>query len=380
MGIKIGGGKSKSKQTTQQQQTTTKTLDPQLNQALFGNIERAQSLNFQPFLGPRVAEFNDANKAAQAQALDLSGRHVGSDLIAQAKAQGEKAAGYTPTMIAPERYFAATANPTSINRGDIRDIETSAIAPDAIRGYFDPYEQDVIDASLGDIERNRQLQQTQNKVAALKSKAFGGTGAAVAANLTDDSFARTAASTSAGLRSQGYDRALSAAQQDAQRRLAADSSNQGVDASVASQNAGYFNQAGLANQAATNRASEFNAGQSLAAQQANEQANQGAAELALRTGGYFGDLADQQRQAALGDLNLAAGVGDQQRGLEQAKLDAAYDAWLKGNELTLEQQQLINQALGLIPDFGTQAGSGSSLSKGKTSNVGVSFSYGGSGS
>jgi hypothetical protein len=94
---------------------------------------------------------------------------------------------------------------------------------------------------------------------ARKAGAFGGTGAAVAASLGNETFARQAAQTAAELRSRGYESALAAAQADAGRSLEAERANQQADLSVASSNAGFANTANLENMRALNQRAEYNA-------------------------------------------------------------------------------------------------------------------------
>ena len=46
---------------------------------------------------------------------------------------------------------------------------------------------------------------------------------------------------------------------------------------------------------------------------------------------------------------ILGAVGDMQQQQQQAELSAAYQNWLTGKQLTLEQQNLLNAALGMIP-------------------------------
>lgn len=233
--------------------------------------------------------------------------------------------------------------------------------------------------TLADMERQRQIEQAFNSARAVKNNAFGGTGAEVAAGLTNENYARQMASTAAGLRSQGYTTALSAAQADAARKLQADTSNQGYDWQTAALNAGNEQQAGMFNAQAGTDAARYGADQAYGAQIANQQAAQSAAQTGLSSASLLSQLSDQQRSQAMGDAGLLSQVGDAQYQQQQAQLTAAYDAWLKGQELSVQQQQLLNQATGLIPDYGTQASTGTGVSKGSQSGIGFSFTYGGKG-
>lgn len=88
----------------------------------------------------------------------------------------------------------------------------------AISQYMNPYTNDVINATMGDLERSRQLQQQQVNANAISRGAFGGSRQAVAEAENDRNFMDTQARTSAQLRSQGFDTALNAAQNDAARQ------------------------------------------------------------------------------------------------------------------------------------------------------------------
>ncbi len=84
--------------------------------------------------------------------------------------------------------------------------------------YMNPYQQEVIDASMGDIERQRQQQQLRDRAAAVQAKAFGGSRQGVAEALTNEAFSRTAANTAAQLRSQGFTQAQQIALQQEEAR------------------------------------------------------------------------------------------------------------------------------------------------------------------
>lgn len=343
-------GKSK-KVKQSQESTTSNTLDPRFSATVYGNYDdaKARAAAMQPYSGELVAGFNNNQLRAQQGYLDLAAQHVGADTRNAAKVAATSAANYQPVNINPSVYTPNQAVASSVNRTDVRDVATDAVSKDAINGYLDPYLQDVVNTSMADLERQRQIQQAYGKAEAIKNSAFGGTGSAVAASLQDENFLRQMASTSANLRSQGYQSALAAAQADEARRLAAAQGNQNADLSVATTNANLAQQTNLANFGASNDAAQFNAGQNQAAQIANQAAAQTAAGLQLQASGVLGGLAGQERDAAIADADLIGKVGQQQQALEQARLDAAYQKWLQGQQLSLQEQQMINQALGLVP-------------------------------
>lgn len=89
-----------------------------------------------------------------------------------------------------------------------------------VQKYMNPYQQEVIDASMSDLNRQRQMQQMADLNTATRAKAFGGSRQGVASALTNEAYDRTAASTLANLRSQGFGnaQAVALAQEEARRQ------------------------------------------------------------------------------------------------------------------------------------------------------------------
>lgn len=339
-----------------------------------------------------------------------------------------------------------------IARGDVRDV-TGATAAGGIDPYLNPYLRDVVDTSLGDIERQRGLQQVQNDTRAAGARAFGSRNDIVTAE-TNRAALDAGARTAAELRARGYDTALGASQADQARALQAGLANQGVDLSVAGQNAGARNQAsalnqadarainlanqdarnqfaltqgqfdqqaginnsqlsaqtsianagfqnqglfrdqdarnhfrltqgqfgqqaGLATQDAFNRAGLADQDASLTAQQANLQGALGLGQLRLGAGAQLGGFAATQRANALGDAGIMMGLGAGEQAMQQAYLDALYEAHQQQQQWPYMQQQMLNQSLGLLPrvideDF-KRKGSGTEIGIGAKANVAQAF-------
>jgi hypothetical protein len=81
-----------------------------------------------------------------------------------------------------------------------------------ISGFMNPYQQEVIDRSLGDIESSRQMQDLRDRQAATQARAFGGSRQGVQSSLTNAAALKQAADLSANLRNQGYGQAAQLAQ------------------------------------------------------------------------------------------------------------------------------------------------------------------------
>tara|TARA_R110000796_G_scaffold99184_7_gene207127 strand:- start:221 stop:1624 length:1404 start_codon:yes stop_codon:yes gene_type:complete len=95
-----------------------------------------------------------------------------------------------------------------------------------IADYMNPYTDNVVNASMADLERQRLMQQQQISAQASAAGAFGGTRQGVAQSLTNEAFARQAAQTSANLRQAGFSQAQQQAQTDLGRQMTADQTNQ----------------------------------------------------------------------------------------------------------------------------------------------------------
>ena len=76
-----------------------------------------------------------------------------------------------------------------------------------IEAFYNPYESQVIEGSLGDIERSRLMQDVADRARATQARAFGGSRQGVVSALTNEAALRTAASTASGLRSAGFNTA-----------------------------------------------------------------------------------------------------------------------------------------------------------------------------
>jgi hypothetical protein len=81
-----------------------------------------------------------------------------------------------------------------------------------INQFMNPYNQEVINRSMGDIGRAQQIAMNQLGAQASQAGAFGGSRQGVAEALTNEGFIKQMADTAAGLRQQGYGQALGAAQ------------------------------------------------------------------------------------------------------------------------------------------------------------------------
>jgi hypothetical protein len=73
-----------------------------------------------------------------------------------------------------------------------------------IARFYNPYQEQVVQGALGDIERTRQIQEQANMANATAARAFGGSRQGVVSGLTNEAALRQAATTGARLRQQGF--------------------------------------------------------------------------------------------------------------------------------------------------------------------------------
>jgi len=81
-----------------------------------------------------------------------------------------------------------------------------------INAFMNPYQEDVINRSLGDIESSRQMADLRDRQAATQARAFGGSRQGVQSSLTNAAALKQAADLSANLRNQGFGQAAQLAQ------------------------------------------------------------------------------------------------------------------------------------------------------------------------
>lgn len=288
--------------------TTSTAIDPQIKEAYLRNLEEARTtaagLGEQQF-----ADFTAPYGTAEKQLENLGLGGAGQTTASEAARLALQEAGYTPQQI----------QAAQINRQNIASV-TGAPGSQYMEAYQNPYETQVVQAALGDIERQRRLAQQAGQTRATAARAFGGSRQAVAEALANEDFMRQAANTAAQLRQQGFTTAAQLGQTDAARQLQAALANQGVDVSLAQANAQLAQQAALANQAA-------------AAQGA------GIRQSAI---GQLGNLGALQQNLGIGGAQAVMSAQQQRQALAQARLDAQ-------RNLALQRLGISQSALGMQP-------------------------------
>jgi len=266
---------------------STTEIDPQIKQAFLTNFQQAQgvagALPTQQFAG-----LNPTYQAGEEALVNagLAGPGIaGTDLAAQMAAYGGV---YQPSVI--------SAQQTNLGLGQ---------GPGTIGSYMNPYTESVRTNALADLESARRAAIQQTGERATAAKAFGGSRQGVAEALTNQGFAKQAATLGTSLNEQAFNQAMAMQQADIARRSAADLANQ---------------QAGL----------------------------QGAAYRSSAAG-QLGGLAAQQQALRLGGAQAVMGAGEARRALDQQQMDAI-------RNIGLQKLGIVQSSLGAQPaNLGMQA-------------------------
>jgi hypothetical protein len=266
--------------------TSTSSIDPQIKEAFLANFQQAQgvagALPVQQFAG-----YNPLYQAGEEALVNtaLAGPGIsGTDLAAQMAAYGGV---YQPAQL--------TAQQTNLGM----------TGPGSIASYMNPYTSMVRENALGDLESARRAAIQQTGERANAARAFGGSRQGVAEALTNQGFAKQAATLGTTLNEQAFNQAMAMQQADIGRRSAADIANQ---------------QAGL----------------------------QGA-QLRLGGASQLGNLAAQQQALRLGGAQAVMGAGGARQALDQQQMDAI-------RNIGLQRLGVVQSSLGAQPaNLGMQA-------------------------
>jgi len=259
--------------------TSTSSIDPQIKEAFLANFQQAQgvagALPVQQFAG-----YNPMYQAGEEALVNtaLAGPGItGTDLAAQMAAYGGV---YQPSQI--------TAQQTNLGM----------TGPGSIGSYMNPFTSQVRANALGDLEAARQAAIQQTGERANAARAFGGSRQGVAEALTNQGFAKQAATLGTTLNEQAFNQAMAMQQADIARQSAADIANQ---------------QAGL----------------------------QGA-QLRLGGASQLGNLAAQQQALRLGGAQAVMGAGGARQALDQQQMDAI-------RNIGLQRLGVVQSSLGAQP-------------------------------
>ena len=163
--------------------------------------------------GDKQTVTNQVDPATQARYDDLYGRAKGIAGQPFVPYTGAQVAGFNPDQL---QTFDSTRgsfqDSMSYNpRGLLSDMGTQ---PLNIQSFQNPYNEQVINQSLNDLDRARQIRLQSDQDRAIGAGAFGGSRSALLEAETNRNFADAAARTSSNLRQSGYNNSLNAAMLD----------------------------------------------------------------------------------------------------------------------------------------------------------------------
>jgi hypothetical protein len=261
-----GGGGSAAGQTTE-----TRQVDPEtqaMQQDLYRRSQQIAQQPFIPYTGPMVAGFSP-DQLRQFQAT---------------RGIFESGMAFDPTK--GLQTLAQEQRPTVAPVGSLLSADIGA--------YQSPYQQQVIDATMQDIQRQADIARSGAQERAIRAGAFGGSRSAILEAESQRPFAEVMARTAAEQRERGYGQALRSAESDIARQM---------------------------------QMAQF-------APQFELQARQ-------QQAGLLGGLAGQQLQG----LGLLGGIGQQQQALQQQAIGAQRGEFQRA--LAYPQQQLGLLATGV---------------------------------
>ena len=325
--------------------TTTTTTDPaqmEIYQDLYSKAKGIASQPFVPYTGARVAGFNPD----QLQSFDATRNIFGQSMGFDPRQKLNTLANSGRPTVAP-----ITGTAQDINRGDIRDVTPRSLLDTDIGAYQNPFQSQVIDNTLGDLNRARQLQIQSDQDAAIGRGAFGGSRSALLEAETNRNFAEQAGKLASNLRSAGFDRATSLAGQDIDRQFTGDRFMSDIDRQIAMTNAGYGNQFGIANMDAINRARFMQP------------------ELEMQNRIFQQGLLNNQVDNQYRNLNLLGSQGRAAQALSQAGLDAGYNEFMRALNYGPQQLGLLSSSV-----FGMDPGRTTTTEQGTLGQLGDAIS------
>jgi len=339
---------------------------PAWQEAQFKELfSRAQGVSRQPFLpytGPMVAGFSpDQLRQFQAtRGMFESGMGYDPTQALQGMAQDQFKPTIQPVTGFEAPTIEATQAPSAAQIGPVSAPQFRGLLSQDIGAYQSPYQQQVIDLAMGDIQRQADIARGGAQDRAIRAGAFGGSRSALLESESQRPYAEQMARTAAGLRQSGFEQAQAAAQADLARQQQLGIFGAGQEQQRALQQAQLGQQAGI-----------FGAelGQQRRMQQAQlqQQRQLGGLDIAGRAALAQPSLemqARQQRAGLLGglqgqqiqQLGLLGGAGAQQQALQQRAIDAQRGEFQRALGYPQQQISLLQAGMGTPLITTTQTG------------------------
>lgn len=163
--------------------------------------------------GPKQTSTSTVDPATQARYDDLYNRAQGVAGQPFTPYTGARVAGFNPDQLAG---FDATRNMfgRSLSFDPTGQLNNLAQGPLNIQQFQNPYNEQVINNTLGDLNDARQMQIQSDQDAAIGRGAFGGSRSALLESETNKKFADVAGRTAGNLRQSGFNNAANLAMGD----------------------------------------------------------------------------------------------------------------------------------------------------------------------
>jgi hypothetical protein len=352
---------SKGKTTTVQEASLPAFQEQQFKE-LFGAARGVAQQPFLPYTGPMVAGFSpDQLRQFQAtRGMFESGMGYDPTQALQGMAQDQFKPTIQPVTGFEAPTIEATQAPGAAQIGPVSTPQFRGLLSQDIGAYQSPYQQQVIDLAMGDIQRQADIARTGAQERAIRAGAFGGSRSAIIESESQRPYAEQMARTSADLRQRGYEQAQAAAQSDLARQQQLGMFGSEQQQQRALQQAQLGQQAGI-----------FGAelGQQRRMQQAQlqQQRQMGGLDIAGRAALAQPSLemqARQQRAGLLGglqgqqiqQLGLLGGAGAQQQALQQRAIDAQRGEFQRALGYPQQQIGLLQAGMGTPLVTTTQTG------------------------
>lgn len=276
---------STKKKTTENSTTVTTPTNPEwATSGLQGQMGRIVDLaSADPF------SFVAGPSALQKQAFEAVGGLGGyvPGMFESAMQMARAGGGAAPAQASYQGYTPAQASAAGI--GPVSHAQ-AAHAYGGIGAYMNPYESAVVDSTMSDMSRARQMTIADNGRGAVLAGQYGGSRQGVAEALTNSEFLRGIGSTIGNLRHGGFGTALQYANADADRTQQVGMFNASADNTRTQAQAEFEQQASLASQAALNAGGQFDSQQGAEMSRFNAGQVDAAAARQLQAAGLLGDL------------------------------------------------------------------------------------------
>ena len=375
---------SKGKTTTVSEASLPAFQEAQFKE-LFGAAQGVAQQPFVPYTGPMVAGFSpdqlqqfqatrgmfesgmgyDPTKALQGMAQEQFRPTIQpvtgfqAPTIEATQAPGAAQIQATPTFGGAQ--IGPVSGPSAAQIGQVSTPQFRGLLSQDIGAYQSPYQQQVIDLAMGDIQRQADIARGSAQDRAIRAGAFGGSRSAIIESESQRPYAEAMQRTAVEGRQRGYEQAQQAAQADLARQQQLGIFGAGQEQQRALQQAQFGQQAGI-----------FGAelGQQRRMQQAQmqQQRQMGGLDIAGRAALAQPSLdiqARQQRAGLLGGLQgqqvqglgLLGQAGAQQQALQQRAIDAQRGEFQRALGYGPQQIGLLQAGMGTPLVTTTQTGS-----------------------